>query len=147
MVYVTVYSTRAVYAPPGACIGCEGEANASVVRWRMPRVIDGVDMSACRMQVNYANAEGTGDVAEVASPAIGEKHIDLDWRVSALARAKAGIVSAGLELTGEDEDGAPIVFRSKPARFCVASPHPDEDPSGPSLIDADGVTVIAKEVG
>ena len=145
MVHVIVTENRRAIVTSSNVIGCEGEANASIVRWKMPRRIDGIDLSACRMQVNYINAEGTGDVAEVVNPEITKHLMMLDWRVSALARVKAGTVTAGLELSGQDENGNLIEFRTDAASFAVREPHPDEDPSGPSLVDSEEIIVLAVE--
>ena len=134
-------SLRVADVPPSErVLGCVGDRNVRVVEIELPRYCDGTDMDGMRVQVMYANADGTGDYSELTEVEAGETSIVGRWQVPRLAFAAAGAVVAGVRLTGDGRE-----FNSERFGF-VVRPSAFYEPHGDELIDGDGNVVVVRDM-
>jgi len=86
-------------------IGVESDDNVEVMHFKLPRHHCNVDLSTFKIQINYLNAKGGGDLYEVKNAVISEDLITFDWVVGRNAVTYKGNVTFNVCLKELDEDG------------------------------------------
>lgn len=85
-------------------IGVESDDNVRVLHFKLPRHYCGVDLSEFKININYENAEGLGDIYEATNVVIEDALITFDWVVGRYAVSTKGNVKFSLCLK-DSKDG------------------------------------------
>lgn len=100
-------------------LGVESDDDVLSLPFRIPRHYDGVDLSTFKVNVNYLNAKGGGDVYEVDNPTITEDSIEFEWLVGRYATSFHGIVNFNVCLKEIDAGEVDREFNTTPASLPV----------------------------
>lgn len=100
------FVTRTINIPESIKnLGVEGDDDTQRLEWRMPRYFKGIDLSKFVIRINYKNAEGGEDIAEVSDIVVEDETVSFVWQVERFAYLYAGDVEFALCLRDIADDG------------------------------------------
>lgn len=82
--YVIDNNLRIITVPSnGVTLGVESDKDVNIVKFKMPRYYNRLDLSEFDIRINYANARGTLNYYAVTTKNIAENEITFEWLIGA----------------------------------------------------------------
>lgn len=115
---------RTITIPEGVThLGVECDDGVFSLKFRIPRIYSGIDLSEFDIRINYVNANGDGDVYYVEDSVVVGETIEFTWLIGRYAFAKKGDVEFNVCLKRIRSTGSSAVvekeFNTKPVKLPV----------------------------
>lgn len=118
MAIFEVTNRTAGSAEPLTDVAVQGDAHSRFLSFSMPRMFDGIDLSAKSIYIKFVNAAGHGDKSEAENIVTADQTITFDWVMNDFAAATQGKVEFLVEVSGY-ENGRFYCWNTKPAALTI----------------------------